>query len=107
MAVIGAAIAVLVRGAAEFRHADEHDVAHAVAHVLMERRDSLPQIAQQIRKLALHAAFVDVMVPAAAIEERDFQADIRFEQLGNFLQALAEAALRDTARRFPAGKYRD
>ena len=94
MAVIGAAIAVFVRGAAEFGHADENDVAHAVAHVLMERRNSLPQIAQQIRKLALHAAFVDVMIPAAAIEERDFEADVRFEELGNFHQALAEAAVR-------------
>ncbi len=94
MAVIGAAIAVLVRGAAELGHADEHHVAHAVAHVLVKRRDSLPQIAQQVRKLALHAAFVHVMIPAAAIEERDFETDVRFEKLGNFLETLAEAALR-------------
>src|SRR5271154_3209508 len=46
--VIGAAITVLVRGAAEFGHADEHHIAHAVAHILMKRRNSLPQIAQQV-----------------------------------------------------------
>ena len=93
MAVIGAAVAVLVRGAAEFGHADEHYVAHAVAHVLMKRSDSLPKVAEQVRKLALHAAFVDVMIPAAAIEECDFQADVRLEQLRDFLEALAKAAL--------------
>ena len=53
VAVIGAAIAVFVRGASEFGHADEHDVAHAVAHVLVKRGNSLPQIAQQIREAAL------------------------------------------------------
>ncbi len=94
VAVVGAAIAVFVRGTPEFRHADENHVAHAVAHVLMKCGDSLPQILQQVRKLARHAAFVDVMVPAAAIEERDFQSDVRLEQLGDFLEALAETALR-------------
>src|SRR5580704_18318746 len=94
VAVIGPAVTVLVRCAAKFRHADEHHVAHAVTHVLMERRDSLRQIAEQIGKLSLHAAFVDVMIPAAAIEERDFQADVGLEKLRNFLQALAKAAFR-------------
>ena len=79
---------------AELRHADENHVGHAVTHVLMKRRDSLPQIAQQIRELALRAAFVyDVVIPAAAIEEVDFEAYVRFKQLCDFHQTLAEAIL--------------
>ncbi len=76
VAVIGAAVAVFVRGAAEFGHRHDDDVFHAVAHVLRKRRHGLAQIAQQIRELALRAAFVDVVVPAARIDERDFEADV-------------------------------
>src|SRR4029077_9254788 len=94
VAVVGATVAVLVRGAAELRHAEEDDVRHLVAHVLMERGEALAEVAQQIRKLALHAAFVYVMVPAAAIEESDLEADVRFDELGNFHEALPVTALR-------------
>src|SRR5579872_7625746 len=66
--VVGAAVAVFVRGASEFRHADENDVVHLIAHVLMERSEALAEIAQQIGELTFDAAFVDVIVPAAAIE---------------------------------------
>ena len=69
VAVVRAAVAVFAAGAAEFAHADENDVLHAVAQVLMKRREALAQVAQQIRELALYAALVDVIVPAAAIEE--------------------------------------
>src|SRR5690242_16471884 len=48
VAVICAAIAVLVGGASEFGHADENDVTHAVAHILMKCGDSLPEIAEQV-----------------------------------------------------------
>ena len=91
--VVGAAIPVFVRGAPEFRHGDEHDVLHAVAHVSMERRQTLSQIAQEVRKLALRAALVDVVVPAAAIHEHHFHADIGLEELSDLLQALAQTAL--------------
>jgi len=40
--VIGSAIPVLMGRSSEFRHADEYDVAHAIAHVLIERGNSLP-----------------------------------------------------------------
>src|ERR1700735_181513 len=79
MTMIGATIAVFMRGAAKFRHADEDDLAHAVAHVLVERSDSLPQVFQQVGELALDATFVDVIVPPSAIEESNFQADIGLE----------------------------
>jgi hypothetical protein len=58
------------------------------------RRNSLPQIAQQICELALDAAFVYVMVPTAAIEEGNFEVNIRFEQFRDFHQTLPEAILR-------------
>src|SRR5437879_7297755 len=46
VSVIGAAIAVFVRGAAEFRHGDDHDIVHAVAHVLRKSCERLPEVAQ-------------------------------------------------------------
>ena len=54
----------------------------------MKRVETLTQIAEQIRQLALHAAFVDVIVPAAGIEERYLQSDIRLQKLGDLLNAL-------------------
>ena len=60
----------------------------------MKRRNSLPQIAEQICELSLHAAFVDMMIPATAIEERDFEADVGFEKLGDFHKALSKPIFR-------------
>ena len=59
-----------MRGASELRHADEDDVLHAVAHILMESGNSLPQIAEQVGKLALHAAFIHMMIPAFRYREK-------------------------------------
>ena len=94
VAVVGAPVAVLARGAAEFAHGDENDVLHAVGQVLMKRRETLAEIAQQIRELPLHAAFVDVIVPAAAIHKQNLHADVGFQKLAYLLQALPEAARR-------------
>src|SRR5260370_42442030 len=44
--VIGAAITVFVRGAAEFGHGDHDDVVHAVAHILRKSRERLPEVSQ-------------------------------------------------------------
>src|SRR2546430_7634005 len=44
------------------------------------------------RELALYAAFVHVIVPAAAIDEKNFHADVRFEELSDLLQTLAKPA---------------
>src|ERR1700756_4159702 len=51
VAVVRAPVAVLARRASEFAHADEYDVLHAVAQILMNRREPLAEIAQQIRQL--------------------------------------------------------
>ena len=71
MPVVRAVISVLMRRATEFGDADKHDIAHPIPHVLMKCRDALPQIAQQIRELALNTSFIHVMIPAAAVEEGD------------------------------------
>ena len=92
VSVVGAAIAVFLGGAPELAHGHDDDILHASAHVLMKRRKALAEILQQIRELALHSAFVDVIVPAAAIDEKNFHADVRFEQLPNLLQTLAQPA---------------
>lgn len=92
VAMVGAAVAIFVGRAAEFGHAYEDYVVHAVAHILVKRGHSLPQIAQKIRKAPFRTSFGDVMIPAVAIEERDFEPDIGFEEFGNFLQAASEAA---------------
>src|SRR6266481_2115695 len=92
VAMIGAAVAIFLRSAPELAHGHENSIFHAVAHVLMKRREALAKILQQIGKLSLHAALVDVIVPAAAIDEKDFDADVRLEQLPDLLQTLAEPA---------------
>ena len=64
-----------------------------------EGRQRLAELAQQVGKLALGGAlahFVDVVVPAADIGERHLHADVGFDQLRDLLQAVAEAAARDT-----------
>ena len=76
---------------------------HAVAHVLMERRQPLAQISQQIRELALHAAFIHVIVPAAAIDEQHFHADVGLQQLRQSAASSGPAGSSDSPRRFPAG----
>src|SRR5215470_17670763 len=86
----GAAIPVFLGGAPELAHGYDHDVPHTVAHVLIKRRQRLAQIAQQIRKLSLRIAFIDVIVPAATIEKHNFQPDIRLDHLSDLLQTLPD-----------------
>src|SRR5690349_21990443 len=81
MAVISTSIPILFCGAAEFAHGYKHDVLHSIAHVLVKRGERLPQIPQKIRELSLHAAFVHVVVPTAAIDEQHFDSDVGFQKL--------------------------
>src|SRR6202521_6223823 len=76
VAVIGAAIAVFFGSAAELAHGNYYDVLHAVAHVLMKGGQRLAEVFQQIGELALYSVFVDTILPAAAIDEQDFHADL-------------------------------
>ena len=95
MAVIGSAIAVLLDGAAELRHRDHRDIFHAIAQVLIKRRQRLAELRQIVGKLSvrwLPADLIDVRVPAADVGERHFHSHIRLDQLRDLLQAFAEAA---------------
>ena len=94
MTVIRPAIPVLFRRAPEFTHRHKHNIFHPVAHVTMKRRQPLPQIFQQIRQLPLHAAFIHVIVPAAAIHKQNLHANVRLNQLSHLLQTLPQSALR-------------
>ena len=86
MAVIGAAIAVLAGGAAEFRHGDDHRVFGQIAEVGPESAERLRELAQHIRDLSLRAAFVDVMVPSADVGKRHLHSQVGFDQLASCLR---------------------
>src|SRR4029077_386677 len=92
VAVIGAAIAVFFGGAAELTHGNHHNVSHSVAHVLMKGGEGLAEVFQEIGELALHAAFVDMIVPTAAINEQNFNANFGFQKLADLLHVLTQAA---------------
>src|SRR5437016_12362890 len=102
MAVIGAAVSVLARRAAEFRHSHQYHVIHTIAQVPPERGNALPELRQTLRKLAFgrpRAHFVDVVIPTANIRERYFNTDVGFDEPRNLLQAVAEAPARISGRR--------
>src|SRR5262245_24532810 len=73
MAVVGASRAVFPEGTAEFRDHDDDSLAPCRPHLLRERCQPLAEVAEQIGQLALRAAFVDVGVPAADIDEREVE----------------------------------
>ncbi len=58
----------------------------------MKGGEGLAEVFQEIGELALHPAFVDVIVPAAAINEQNFNADFGFQKLADLLHVLTQAA---------------
>ncbi len=90
VAMIGAAVAVLPRGASEFAHRQNRDIGHAVAQIEVKRFESRSELIQAPRQLALRTALIDVRVPAAALGERDFDADIGLNELRDLLQRIAQ-----------------
>ena len=63
-----------------------------------------PRSRNKFAELPLRAAFVDVIVPAAGIDERDFQSDVGFVKLRHLLHRLAHATVRDTSAPFSGWK---
>ena len=51
VAVVGTAIAIFLGGAAELAHGDDGYIFHAVAEILIKRRQSLAEVVQQVRQL--------------------------------------------------------
>ena len=89
MAVIGSAIAVLGHRPSELRHRQHHDVRHAIAEVAHERGDAAGEVVEPGRDLAVRCTFVDVVIPVARLRERDFEADVRLDQLRDLPERLA------------------
>ena len=88
--VIGAAVAVLLDGAAELGHREHHDVTHALAQVLRERGERPAELGEPGRELAFARPLVDVRVPAGDIGEGDVQADVGLDELSDLQQRMAE-----------------
>ena len=86
VAVVGAAVAVLAGGPAELAHRQHHDVGHPVAEVGVERGQRPAEVEQLAGELAERAALVGVRVPAVALDERDLDADVGLDELGDLKQ---------------------
>ena len=94
--VIGAAIAVLARGASELRHRDDNGVFAEIAEIDPERGERLREVTEHVCQLTFGRALVDVMVPARDVGERNLHAKVCFDQLRELAKAFAEAALWDS-----------
>jgi len=99
VAVVRAAIAVFVSGSAKLGHADENDVLHLIAHILMKRGDSLPQILQKIRELSGRSAFVKLFSskgPPLPIEPRMKMHIVNMVADGDYVMVSSVRKMRDT-----------
>src|SRR2546428_11568261 len=94
VAVVGAPVAVLGDGAAELRPREHDDVRHLASEVLGEGRERCPELAEAKRELPTLGALADVSVPALHVGERDLEADVRLDELGDLAQRLTELAAR-------------
>ena len=97
VAVVGAAVAVFARRAAELGHGHHRHILHAVAQVLVKRRERSAEIGQVVCQLPLDRVLrrlIYMRVPPSDIGERDLQPNIRLHQARDLLQALAEAPVR-------------
>src|SRR5215469_11616250 len=92
MAVVGAPVAVLAHGAAELRHGEHHHIAHALSQIAVESGEALGELGEAEGELAALVALIGVGVPAAHVGEGDLEADVGLDELGDLLQAVAEAA---------------
>ena len=99
MPVIGAAVAIFARGAAEFRHRDENYVIGSVAEVAIKNRQTVGQFFEAIGHLPLGAALIDVSIPPLDFRESDFQSKVGFYEASDLGEAGAEASVRIALRR--------
>ena len=81
MSVVRAAIAVLTHRPAKFRHRQHNHIIHALAQILVERRDAAAELLQQVRQLPARIALVHMRVPASDVGKRHFQPDAGFNDL--------------------------
>src|SRR5437867_13223054 len=64
MSVIGPAIPILSDSTTKLRHRENENVIHASAKIRIQRGNRRAELSQQIAKLALLIAFVNMRVPA-------------------------------------------
>src|SRR5439155_4154233 len=76
------------------RHREHDDVRHLASEVLGEGRERCPELAEAKRELPTLGALADVSVPALHVGERDLEADVRLDELGDLAQRLTELAAR-------------
>src|SRR5262249_14101757 len=94
VAVIRAAVAVLGDGSAELTHRENARVAHPIPEIARERCAPPTEIVQPLRVLSDGVALIDVGVPAAEFRERDLESDVRFDELGDLPECVAEGTPR-------------
>ena len=94
MAVVGAAIPIFARRATELGHGQDADVGHAVAEVKMKSRQRVAEFLEARGKLPFHAAFVDMVVPAADFGEGHFQPHAGLNQLSDLLEVSPQRPAR-------------
>src|SRR5277367_2450051 len=98
VSVIGAAVAVLMHRAAEFRDHEDDGVLVVRAERLGETREALGQRLQMSCELAGRRAFADVRIPAAERHERDANGRVAADQTREPVGVIGE-----TLRRWRAG----
>src|SRR5579872_3947104 len=91
MPMVGAAVAVLMHGAAEFGNHDHDGIAVCWPERLSEMREAFAERLQMSRELARRAALIDVRVPSAEREESDADAGVAANQLREPVGIVAEA----------------
>ncbi len=98
--VVGAAVAIDVRGAAELGDRDDDRLAPGIAHIGRDRRHRVVERAQEIGEPPLDRTFIDMGVPAIKGERADARPVRPSEELRRRTRGLGEigAYLRDATR---------
>ncbi len=94
MAVVGAPIPILTGGTAELRHGDYDRIFGKIAEVYPEGAQRLRELPQHIGDLALCAAFVDMVVPAADVGKCHLYAQVGLDELGELFKTVAKTPTR-------------
>ena len=92
VSVIGASVSILAGGASEFAHGEDEDLRHAGTPVAVEGGEAFGEFAQAGGESSASGALVVVGVPAAELDEGDFEADVGFDKLGDLTEGLSEGA---------------
>ena len=92
MSVVRTAVSILTDSAAELAHREHDHVGHAVPQVLSKCRECRSEVPEPQRKLAVAPTLIDVRIPSTHVRERDFRAEVGFDELRNLLHRLPKRA---------------